>query len=72
LENVKGVQDDFANRIQETRLFNNTLGNKMWPTTHVTPEELDMTDPTGTNPLDFLAEAASKEPEKYRKARGKN
>ena len=60
--------DEFANRLVKTRLFTNTIGDKMWPTKKVTSEELDMTDPSGANPLDFLADAALKNPERFKKA----
>jgi hypothetical protein len=68
---IKGTTDEFAERLQKTRLVNETIGNKMWPTKFVTPEQLDMTDPSGTNALDFIAEAALKYPGTYRKARDK-
>lgn len=67
---INGEDDDFSKQLSTTRLFHHTLGNKIWPTTKITPEDLGMTDPSGINPLDFLAHAALKNPEKYRKARG--
>lgn len=49
----KNSVDDFSSQIEKSRLFE-TSGNAIWPTTLVTPEDLDMTDDTGINPLDFF------------------
>lgn len=37
----------------------------MWPGKEMTPEELDMTDEEGVNPLDFIANAAKKFPDAF-------
>jgi len=39
----------------------------MWPGKEMTPEELNMEDETGVNPLDFIADIAKKKPEAYKK-----
>lgn len=51
---LKGNFDPFAEEILSSRLGKCRF-NLMWPSTEMTPEELDMEDESGTNPLDFLA-----------------
>jgi hypothetical protein len=68
---IRGTTDDFAKDILESKLFN-IPGNSMWPDTAMTPEELDMTDPVGINALDFIADAALKNPEAYSKKKRPN
>ncbi|MDN3584914.1 DUF3800 domain-containing protein [Mucilaginibacter flavus] len=68
---AKEKEDDFSKRLQATELFKLTNENKMWPTKKVTPEELDMTEPSGVNALDFIANAATIHRERYDKARNK-
>jgi hypothetical protein len=62
--------DDFS-----TSIYNGILPesshNSMWPTTAVTPESLDMTDESGTNPLDFIADVAMQQWEEYKKTEKK-
>ena len=61
---AKGNEDEFCRAIWESKI-NETRGNSIWPTTMVTPEQLDMTDTAGVNPLDFIAENIMKNPGKY-------
>lgn len=68
IQMINNTTDEFSNQILSSQLFRNTSGNSMWPGTEVTPEQLDMTDPSGIDPLDFIAEAAQKNPEKFNKA----
>ena len=63
-----GQEDRFASEIDGSLLHKNAEEKKMWPATDVTPDALNMTDGSGINPLDFIAAAASKNPEKYQKA----
>jgi hypothetical protein len=63
--------DDFSNEIMKSRLFNNTIGNRMWPSNLITAEELNMTNETGINPLDFMADAAMMNKEAYDKTKKK-
>lgn len=64
----RGNEDDFTKEIDNSKLheFGNEL--KMWPSTEVTPEELNMTDGSGTNPLDFISNVALIKPDEYNKA----
>lgn len=62
--NVKKTEDEFAQKILTSKLLD-LPGNSMWPDTAMTPEELNMTDPVGINALDFIAEAALKNPEAF-------
>jgi hypothetical protein len=60
---LKGITDPFVEQILKSKL-SAIQGNAMWPTTAVTPEELDMTDETGINALNFIAEYSLKEDKK--------
>jgi hypothetical protein len=62
-----GHVDDFAQEIDKSLLLQ-TSRAVMWPGKEMTPEELNMEDETGINPLDFIAEIAEKQPEAYKKA----
>jgi hypothetical protein len=64
---IGGLVDDFTQMIIATPL-KEIIGNQMWPTTAVTPEELDMLDTSGQNPLDFLADVAIQKSEQFEKA----
>lgn len=59
-------EDAFAKQIFDTGLIN-VLHNRMWPTTAVDPVELGMEDTSGVNPLDYLADQATLDPEAYAK-----
>ncbi|WP_442588472.1 DUF3800 domain-containing protein [Pedobacter sp. AW31-3R] len=65
---TKQSEDEFSIEINKSLLHKNGYELKMWPTTDVTPEALDMTDGSGINPLDFIAEAATKKPSEYKKS----
>jgi len=67
---IKNQPSDFSNAILNTRL-SEIIGNQMWPSTNVTPESLNMTDTSGQNPLDFLADNAQRNPEEYAKLKRK-
>lgn len=71
IQTINDTSDDFSNEILKSKLFLHTSGNSMWPSREMTPEELGMTDLEGINPLDFLAEAAIRNPTKFNKAYGK-
>jgi len=47
---------EFVKKIQESKILNLENANMIWPTTEVTPEELNMQNGEGNNVLDFLAE----------------
>jgi hypothetical protein len=66
-----GLLDPFATDIENSRILQ-TSRSVMWPGKEMTPEELDMVDETGTNPLDFLADIATRESEVFKKAIKKN
>jgi hypothetical protein len=51
----RDISDPFGEQVLASRLGAVTK-NIMWPSTEITPEELNMTDESGTNPLDYLAE----------------
>lgn len=68
IQTINDTADDFSNLIKESKLFLHASGNSMWPSKEMTPEELDMTDSTGIDPLDFMAQAAMRNPEKFEKA----
>jgi hypothetical protein len=59
--------EDFAVAIDSSKLVQ-TSRSVMWPGKEMTPEELDMVDETGVNALDFIADIAAKEPERFKKA----
>jgi len=63
---ASGKVDDFSQAIDDSLLLQTSRG-VMWPGTEMTPEELDMVDETGVNPLDFIAEIASKDQEAIKK-----
>lgn len=65
---TKQIEDKFSTEIEGSLLHKNGHELRMWPTTDVTPEALDMTDGSGINPLDFIAEAAAKKPDEYHKS----
>lgn len=67
---VKKSDDKFPDKIIES-LEGKVMLNKMWPGLEITPEELDMTDTEGTNPLDFFADHVARNPSAFDKARSK-
>lgn len=67
----RGTESEFSSEIDKSLLHRYAHELKMWPSTEVTPEALDMTDGSGVNPLDFMVKAGEKKPEEYRKAFGK-
>lgn len=64
---ASGKINEFAEAINASLLLK-TSRSVMWPGTEMTPEELDMVDETGVNPLDFIADIVSKKPDAYKKA----
>lgn len=64
---TNGKTEDFGYAIDNSALIKSSR-MVMWPGKEMTPEELDMTDEAGTNPLDFIAQAAEKNPESFKKA----
>lgn len=68
IQTINGTEDDFSREILSSRLFKSSSGSSMWPGNEMTPEELEMTNPSGIDPLDFLASAAYKDPIKYHRA----
>lgn len=67
---ARNISEPFTNGIEGTGLPN-VPHNVMWPSDLITPEELDMTDESGTNPLDFIAAEVRKDRETFHKARHK-
>lgn len=67
---INGTENDFSRAVLESKLFKRTDGASLWPGKEMSAEELDMTDPTGIDPLDFIAKAAMENPEKFKKTRG--
>jgi len=67
---AKQTSDNLAEKIIDT-LQGKIMLNKIWPGLEITPEQLDMTDTQGINPLDFFADFAMKNPTLYHKARPK-
>ena len=63
---ASGKVDDFGQAIDNSLLLQ-TSRAVMWPGKEMTPEELNMEDETGVNPLDFIADIAKKKPEAYKK-----
>ena len=58
--------DDFGSEIDKSSLAK-TSRMVMWPGKEMTPEELDMKDENGINPLDFINGIAAKDPVSYKK-----
>lgn len=54
--NKNPKQIDFVTQIQNSKILKLENVNMMWPSPNVSPKELNMEDPSGTNILDFLAE----------------
>jgi len=54
--NKNNRHTEFVKKIQESKILNLENANMIWPTTEVTPEELNMQNGEGNNVLDFLAE----------------
>jgi hypothetical protein len=67
-QTINRNHDDFSTQILKSKLSVDVVGNSMWPSKDMTPEQLNMVDPDGIDPLDFLAEMAMKNPGKYNKA----
>jgi hypothetical protein len=63
----KKKSDEFGLSIDNSALVKSSR-KVMWPGTEMTPEELDMTDETGMNALDFIAAAADQNPDAFKKA----
>jgi len=68
IHRFRGTNDAIADELYKTKLVE-VVGNSMQFSTAVTPEDLNMTDPSGQNPLDFIAKVAEEKPEKFEKAR---
>jgi len=53
---IEGKNDELSEMISDSKLYNLSSRNSMWPTTNVTPESIDMDGAnSGINPLDFFA-----------------
>ena len=61
------ADDDFSKEIGKSKLYEIATQKHMWPSKAVTPKELNMTDTTGRNPLDFIAEQRIKNPKPFNK-----
>lgn len=53
--NKNPKQEPFVKEIQNSKLLKLSNCHTIWPSSDLTPEELDMTDASGQNVLDFLA-----------------
>ncbi|MDF0715756.1 DUF3800 domain-containing protein [Muricauda sp. 334s03] len=53
--NKNQKQEPFVKEIQNSKLLKLSNFHTIWPSSDLTPEELDMTDASGQNVLDFLA-----------------
>lgn len=61
------VNDTFSEEIEKTKLYELATQKYMWPSKAVTAEELHMTDYSGKNALDFIAEQRLKNPTPFNK-----
>ncbi|MFD2866284.1 hypothetical protein, partial [Mucilaginibacter antarcticus] len=61
------VSDTFSEEIEKTKLYELAAQKHMWPSKAVTPEELHMTDYSGNNALNFIAEQRLKNPMPFNK-----
>lgn len=53
--NKNSKQEPFVKKIQESKLLGLENFNTMWPSSDITPEDLDMEDASGISVVDFLA-----------------
>ncbi len=71
INKINEANDKFSNEIMNCNL-GLIEGNQMWPSAAITPEQLNMLDTTGQNPLDFIAKIALQKPEAFERASPKN
>ena len=53
--NEEGRYQKFSKQIKDSKLFQLSNAQSIWPTDDVSPEALGMEEGEGINPLDFLA-----------------